>query len=227
MEESNREEEKKGQRKATPKVKAGKFAQRSKKRKEPEPPDLPPAVADASEDQPAGEFPDNGPVQPGDPVEAEPEPAQDMEISDEMTLQEVKDLVCQNQVAEAPAEDAVPPPPPPPSPPPPHVSRAEPAEPRVRRAEILDWTEVMCPYCNSICGQVKYDPNPGNREPIWVMRVKDVDGQWPSQGKLFRRRLTRLIGESADGAKKWCRSQRTCCETNKEVDFPSQKARKM
>eukprot|EP00435_Cladocopium_sp_Y103_P043574 s167_g12.t1 len=209
-------------RKGHPKAKAGKFALRSKKRKAPEPdlPASPPAVVEAIQN--GGESPD-GPL-PGDAVEAEPEPAKDiaMEVSDEMTLQEVKDLVCQQQPAEAAAEAPVPPPlDPPPAP--------APSQPRIiagRRAETLDWTDVMCSYCHSQCGQIKYDPNPGNREPIWVMRVKEANGEWPTQGKNFRRRLTRLIGESPEGATKWCRSQRTCCQTNKEVDFPLQKAGK-
>ena len=207
--------------------------------------------ADAIENH-AGEFPDgaaefsDGPVLPGDAAEAEPDSAQVVarDIPDDMTLQELRDLNCQNQAVEAaaevpveaaaevpaeaaaevpaeaaaevPAEAAaeVPVPPPPVVPP-------EPAQPRAaRRAEMLDWTDVTCSYCHSICGQIKYDPNPGNREPIWVMRVREQDGQWPTQGRNFRRRLTRLIGESDELATKWCRSQRTCCQTNKRVDFP-------
>ena len=235
--EAEKKRKRKGQPKAKAKVKAGKFATRSIKRKEPEP-DLPPslpAVADAIENH-AGEFPDgaaefsDGPVLPGDAAEAEPDSAQVVarDIPDDMTLQELRDLNCQNQAVEAaaevpveaaaevPAEAAaeVPVPPPPVVPP-------EPAQPRAaRRAEMLDWTDVTCSYCHSICGQIKYDPNPGNREPIWVMRVREQDGQWPTQGRNFRRRLTRLIGESDELATKWCRSQRTCCQTNKRVDFP-------
>ena len=265
--EAEKKRKKKGQPKAKAKVKAGKFAVRSKKRKEPEP--SLPAVADASEYH-AGEFTDgaaefsDGPVLPGDAAQAEPDSAQVVarDIPDEMTLQELKDLVCQNQAVEAaaevhaeaaaevPAEAAAEVPAEAAAEVPAEAAAEVPAEaaaevaaeaaaevpaegaaevpvpvraaqPRAaRRAEILDWMNVKCLYCHSICGQIKYDPNPGNREPIWVMRVKEQNGQWPSQGKNFRRRLTRLIGENDESAIKWCRSQRTCCQTNKRVDFP-------
>ena len=65
-----------------------------------------------------------------------------------------------------------------------------PAAPREHRGEapaprhpVIPWTHVPCLHCgNARAGDIKLDPAPGGRPPVWVMRVPEADGSWPTQG---------------------------------------------
>jgi hypothetical protein len=54
------------------------------------------------------------------------------------------------------------------------------------------------------------------------MRVKQ-DGEWPSKGRFFKRRLARLInddpddGNNPEGARKWVMQMqmKTCCDAGR------------
>ena len=77
------------------------------------------------------------------------------------------------------------------------------------RGWVNQWSDVDCPSCSALVGQIKYDPAPGSRDqPTWFMRVADEHGVFPNQGPLFRRRVARFMDE--DGATTWVLSKKKC-----------------
>ena len=174
----------------------------------------PSAPADVDSAEAGAVEPEPGPVEPrNDPGD----------MDDDMTLEELRQQAVRHAAPEDAAPDAVV------SEAPPRPERAdanqEPA--RAPRAgpfqEVVQRTDISCPHCNTICGQIKLVPNPGTRdEPTWSMRVKQ-DGEWPTKGRFFRRRLARLInddpddGNNPEGARKWVMQMqmKTCCDAGR------------
>ena len=178
-------------------------------------------VAPALLDGPAEPAAEAGAVEPEPgPVEPRNDPG---DMDDDMTLEELRQQALRHAAPENAAPDAVV------AEAPPRPERAaadanqEPAcAPRAGPfQEVVHWTDISCPHCNTICGQIKLVPNTGTRdEPTWSMRVKQ-DGEWPSKGRFFKRRLERLInddpddGNNPEGAKKWVMQMKTCCDTGR------------
>ena len=78
--------------------------------------------------------------------------------------------------------------------------------------QYMFWETVMCTNCGQDAGQMKCDPSPGGRDkPTWHMRVKNVDGSWPTKGHSYQRRLVDRIGEATDYCVNWILGNRTCC----------------
>ena len=49
--------------------------------------------------------------------------------------------------------------------------------PRVGRGHVLFWTPAGCTKCGAEhIGEYKYDPAPGGRAPVWIMRIRLPDG---------------------------------------------------
>ena len=174
----------------------------------------PSAPADVYSAEAGAVEPEPGPVEPrNDPGD----------MDDDMTLEELRQQAVRHAGPEDAAPDAVV------AEAPPRPERAdanqEPA--RSPRAgpfqEVVRWTDISCPHCNTICGQIKLVPNPGTREePTWSMPIKQ-DGEWPTKGRFFRRRLARLInddlddGNNLEGARKWVMQMqmKTCCDAGR------------
>ena len=76
----------------------------------------------------------------------------------------------------------------------------------------LQWISYHCTECGDQCGQFKLDENNGGRLPLWVIRVKDKDGIWPTKGPLMTKRQCSIVGESEVWAMNWMQEKRQCCE---------------
>ena len=167
-------------------------------------------VAPALLDGPAEPAVEAGAVEPEPgPVEPRNDPG---DMDDDMTLEELRQQAVGHAAPENAAPDSV-------------VAEAPPRPACAPRAgpfqEAVQWTVISCPHCNTICGQIKLVPNPGTRdEPTWSMRVRQ-DGEWPSKGRFFKRRLARLInddpddGNNPEGARTWVMQMKTCCDAGR------------
>ena len=92
------------------------------------------------------------------------------------------------------------------------------AAPRIRGPNISSqqkmWKPVTCQFCGEICGQTKYDPHNGGRDPMYYFRLRLESGAFPKKGAWLKRRQV-----SIDGSRQlcktwgvaWLRSNRTCC----------------
>ena len=102
----------------------------------------------------------------------------------------------------------------------PIVPAAAPAD-RVRgpgRGYFNYWMDIKCATCNRVCGQLKKDPGPGDRDPpTWYMRVRNADGSWPSKGPQFRRRSVNTFGDSDVRSRKWIEDNKLCCRGLKKM----------
>jgi hypothetical protein len=85
--------------------------------------------------------------------------------------------------------------------------------PRVGRAHVLFWTPTDCSKCGAVhIGEYKYDPAPGGRAPVWIMRIRLPDGTWPNQGRAcFSTKRTSVVGETEEYALRWIAERRSCC----------------
>lgn len=86
---------------------------------------------------------------------------------------------------------------------------------RTYRDYTNQWTDIPCQQCKvPIAGQIKFDKGPagGRDKPTWFMRVRTDDGTLSKPvGKYFSRRITEVIGETDEGAKKWIEENKLCC----------------
>ena len=84
---------------------------------------------------------------------------------------------------------------------------------RGRIGPTVPWENVVCTLCGQAAGQVKLEPNPGQRDgPTWHMRTMDPETQtWAVSGARHRSRRISVIGEDPQFAISWCKENRICC----------------
>jgi hypothetical protein len=90
----------------------------------------------------------------------------------------------------------------------PAVASSHPRGPNLGVLQLI-WSDVPCPRCGGMAGQLKHDPYNGGRCAIWHMRVPQEGGLLPSNGSGYRRRLdTRVTREDVE---RWIIEHRSCC----------------
>ena len=92
------------------------------------------------------------------------------------------------------------------------------AAPRIRGPNISSqqkvWKPVTCIFFCEICGQTKYDPHNGGREPRYYFRLRLESGAFPKKGAWLKRRQVSIDGNRQlckTWGVAWLRSNRTCC----------------
>jgi len=84
---------------------------------------------------------------------------------------------------------------------------------RGRVGPTVPWETIVCALCGQPAGQIKLEPNPGQRDgPTWHMRTVDpATKTWAVSGPRHRTRRTSVIGEAPIFAMSWCEENRLCC----------------